>query len=357
MTRGSGCCTEMRRRTRASSPMNLTAAIAILVLLLLGPLAIHFIEENIEAYVFIIGIVATLIGGGFTAHLLKKAAEEPVLITLAVIGAGVLFGFTRHRLDDIFSALRDRISRPVLAAVSIFALAVLSSVITAIIAALVLVEVIGLLHLQGEARIRVTIAACFAIGLGAALTPIGEPLSALAATALNLHFMGLFDLLAPWILPGAAAASILAGYFARGDYHDSPAGPHVRENSLAALGQGLKVYVFVAGLVLVSEAYGPVAARFVDALSNDALFWLNTVSAALDNATLVALEVHRMPLPRAREAIIALLVSGGMLIPGNIPNIVSAGALKIGSAAWARIGIPVGLIGLGIYFALLKVLA
>jgi predicted cation transporter len=53
-------------------------------------------------------------------------------------------------------------------------------------------------------------------------------------------------------------------------------------------------------------------------MSNDLLFWANTVSAALDNATLVALEVHRMTLPRARDAILSLLVSGGMLIPGNI---------------------------------------
>ena len=77
----------------------------------------------------------------------------------------------------------------------------------------------------------------------------------------------------------------------------------------------------------------------------------------LDNATLVALEVHSMSLPRAREAIIALLVSGGMLIPGNIPNVISAGALRIGSGAWARVGIPIGLVGLGIYFALLKLMA
>ncbi len=92
-------------------------------------------------------------------------------------------------------------------------------------------------------------------------------------------------------------------------------------------------------------------------MSNDLLFWANTVSAALDNATLVALEVHKMTLPRAREAILALLISGGMLIPGNIPNIVSAGALKIGSAQWAKVGVPMGLILLGIYFAVIKALS
>lgn len=68
------------------------------------------------------------------------------------------------------------------------------------------------------------------------------------------------------------------------------------------------------------------------------------------------LEVHGMTPPRARGAILSLLISGWMLIPGNIPNIVSAGALRIGSAAWAKIGVPMGLIMLGIYFAVFKFL-
>jgi predicted cation transporter len=286
-----------------------------------------------------------------------KATEEPIMITLAVVVAGIVFGLVRERLDGLFAGLRRRITRPFLTAISVLALGVLSGIITAIVAALVLVEMVGLLHLDEVTRTRVTVAGCFAIGLGAALTRVGEPLSALAAAALKLPFMGLFNLLGPWILPGVAAAALLAGFFARGNYQHARSESHVRETPLTALIQGVKVYVFVGGLVLVSHAYAATAARVVDALSNDALFWINTVSAALDNATLVALEVHHMSLPRAREAIIALLVSGGMLIPGNIPNIVSAGALKISSTAWARIGIPVGLVGLGIYFALLKIMA
>jgi predicted cation transporter len=337
--------------------MNAPAGIVILLLLLTGPLAIRFIEQNIEVYVFTIGIVATLMGSGFDRQLVLKAGEEPILITVAVIVAGILFSFSRHRLERAFVRLRGRIARPLLAALATFVLAVLAGIITAIVAALVLVEVVRLLHLQGQVRTRVTVAACFAIGLGAGLTRVGEPLSALAASALNLTFTGLFLLLGPWILPGVAAASALAGWFARGDYHDSAPGVYLHETPLAAIVQGLKVYVFVAGLVLVSYAYAPIATRLVGALSNDALFWINTVSAVLDNATLVALEVHRMSMPRAREAIIALLVSGGMLIPGNIPNVISAGALRIGSGAWARVGIPIGLVGLGIYFALLKLMA
>ena len=337
--------------------MNVPAAIVILLLLLIGPIAIHFVEQNIEVYVFIVGIVATLLGSGFDRHLVLKAGEEPILITLAVVIAGILFSFSRLRLDRAFVRLRRRVSRPLLASLATFVLAVLAGIITAIVAALVLVEIVRLLHLQGQARTRVTVAACFAIGLGAALTRVGEPLSALAASALNLPFTGLFLLLGPWILPGVAVAAVLAGWFARGDYHEPAVHLHVHETPLAAIIQGVKVYVFVAGLVLVSDAYAQSATRLVSALSNDALFWINTVSAVLDNATLVALEVHSMSLPRARAAIIALLVSGGMLVPGNIPNIVSAGALRIGSGAWARVGIPMGFAGLGIYFALLKMMA
>jgi predicted cation transporter len=109
----------------------------------------------------------------------------------------------------------------VLTAASVLVIASISSIITAIVGALVLVEVIGLLHFAGDKRLRVTVAGCFAIGLGASLTPLGEPLSTLASRALDLPFMGLFELLAPWVIPGMVAASIVAGAFARGEYDDA----------------------------------------------------------------------------------------------------------------------------------------
>ena len=48
-----------------------------------------------------------------------------------------------------------------------------------------------------------------------------------------------------------------------------------------------------------------------------------------------------------------LVIAGGMLIPGNIPNIISAGKIGITSREWAKIGIPVGLVTLAVYFAIL----
>jgi len=337
--------------------MNHASAVAILVLLLFGPLAVAKIEHNIELYCLALGVLATILGAGFTPELVSEALHEPVAISVAVIVAAFLFGRTRRMLDRVFRRLRMRVSRPVLTAASIFVIASISSVITAIVAALVLVEVTGLLHFARDKRVRVTVAGCFAIGLGASLTPLGEPLSTLAAGALNLGFFGLFHLLAPWVFPGVLASSIVAGAFARGEYDEAPAGAHVHQSYTAIFVQAAKVFAFIAGLVLISSAYGPIANEYVSKMSNDLLFWANTVSAALDNATLVALEVHRMAIPRAREAILALLVSGGMLIPGNIPNIVSAGALRIGSAAWAKLGVPMGLVMLGIYFAVIKLLS
>jgi predicted cation transporter len=336
--------------------MNHASAVVILALLLFGPHAVTRIEHNIELYCLALGVLATILGTGFTRELVLDALHEPIAISIAVIVAALLFGWTRPSLDRGFRHLRRRVSRPVLTAASIFVIASISSIITAIVGALVLIEVIDLLHFPSDKRVQVTVAGCFAVGMGAALTPLGEPLSTLAARALDLHFMGLFELLAPWVFPGVLASSIMAGVFARGEYAEAPAGAHMRQSYATIFVQAAKVFAFIAGLVLISHAYGPIANEYVSKLSNDLLFWANTVSAALDNATLVALEVHSMTLPRAREAILSLLVSGGMLIPGNIPNIVSAGALRIGSASWAKIGVPMGLVMLGIYFAVIKLL-
>jgi predicted cation transporter len=334
--------------------MTIVPAAAILILLLIGPLAVHYIERNIEAYCLLIGLVAVTLAGAWSEHLIRQALTEPLEISIAVIVAGVIFDLTRHRFDHAFARMRSRMPRPILTMVSIFLIAALASLITAIVAALVLVETVSLLRLNSEERPRVAIAGCFAVGLGASLTPIGEPLSTLAARALNLDFFGLFFLLAPYVVPGLLIAVLLAGYLARGDYEAYSETIRVGRTKGEIVVQAIKVFGFITGLVLISEAYAPLAVMFINKISNDVLFWVNIVSAALDNATLVALEVHNMEAHRAREAIMALLISGGMLIPGNIPNIVSAGAMEIRSTTWAKVGVPVGLVMLTGYFVAFK---
>lgn len=339
--------------------MNPAVALALIALLLVGPMVSHFIERNIEAYFFVLGLAAMTLAGAWDLSAVRDAAEEPIWITLAVIVVGIAFDATRGWLDRVFRWLRTRIARPILCGAVVFLISLVSSVITVIVAALVLVETVGLMRLEMRTRMRVTVAGCFAIGLGASLTPLGEPLSTLAAHAMGLGFTGLFKLLAAYVLPGMLLCAIVAGILARGD-GEGPAPAvvlaraRIRESMSSALIQGAKVYIFVAALVLVSRGFTSLALVYVPLLSREALYWGNTISAVMDNATLVALEIHSMTPVRAREAIIALLVSGGMLIPGNVPNIIAAGALRIKATDWAKIGVPMGLVLLGIYFAVLQ---
>jgi predicted cation transporter len=39
-----------------------------------------------------------------------------------------------------------------------------------------------------------------------------------------------------------------------------------------------------------------------------------------------------------------------MLIPGNIPNIISAQKLNISSKEWAKLGVPLGLVVMMVYY-------
>ena len=333
--------------------MHPIVALILLLLLLAGPIAAAPLERNIEFYFLGLGLLAIVLAGRLNWEILFDATRAPILIAAAVAAAGLIFGAVRNRLDRLFERLESKISRPYLTALSVFVIAMLSSVVTAIVAALLLVETIGLLRLPERPRIGVAVSGCFAIGLGASLTPLGEPLATLAAHAMGLPFLGLFRLLGLYTMPGILFCSAIAGFFARKWELDRAEIPHVEERSHDVLMQTIKVYAFVAGLVLVSDAFAPLATQYVNRMSAPKLFWLNTISAALDNATLVALEVHRMDAGRARAAIIALLVSGGMLIPGNVPNIVSAGLLRIGSLAWAKVGIPMGLVMMTAYFLVL----
>lgn len=333
--------------------MNERLAIAILLPLLIGPIVLAPLERNLEAFFFVLGIIAALLARCLTWAVVLKAATEPILISLVVVGAALVFVRCRVGFDRIFDRIRGRLPKSVLTGLAVFIIAVASAFITSIVAALVLVEITGLLRLERAPQLNVIIFGCFAIGLCSALTPMGGPVSTLAAGALGLNFFGLFRLLAGYVMPVVVMLSLLAGVAARRGPDSPRTSDEVRESPRDALLQGLKVFGFISGLVLIGEAFAPLAARYIPLLGGTGLYWGNTISAALDNSTLVALEFHRMSLTQARLALLSLLVSGGMLIPGNMPNIVCAGILHISSYTWARVGVPLGVLLLGIYFALL----
>jgi len=94
---------------------------------------------------------------------------------------------------------------------------------------------------------------------------------------------------------------------------------------------------------------------FLSKISYQGLYWVNIISAVLDNATLAAAEIApSLSLIQIKAVLMGLLIAGGMLIPGNIPNIIAAGKLKIKSSEWAKFGVPLGAAVMVVYFFLLK---
>jgi len=115
----------------------------------------------------------------------RSPLVEPIKITLAVLIAGVLFRLVRPKIGAWTNHFARRVGVAPLFFVIVVGLGLLSSIITAIIAALVLAEVISALRLPRKIELRLVVIACFSIGLGAVLTPLGEPLSTIAVSRLD----------------------------------------------------------------------------------------------------------------------------------------------------------------------------
>ncbi|NLB17728.1 MAG: DUF1646 family protein, partial [Syntrophomonadaceae bacterium] len=116
----------------------------------------------------------------------------------------------------------------------------------------------------------------------------------------------------------------------------------------------LKIYLFVMALTFLGRGFEPFIEKYILGLIPNLLYWLNMISAVLDNATLAAAEISPQMDTLTIEAILmGLIISGGMLIPGNIPNIISASKLKITSTEWAKVGVPLGLIMMIVFYFIL----
>ncbi len=357
----------------------------IFLIVLLGPFLIKKVEHNLEVFLFSMGVLAVTINSIFleassnlgisaeetlpiwSLNLVEKALIDPIEITLAVLFAGLIFHYGREHIRTNMQKILTKIPLKIVVFVVIVVLGLLSSVITAIIAALLLVEIVSALRVNRKTMINLTIIACFAIGLGAALTPIGEPLSTIVIkTKLMEDFFYLVDLLGALVIPGVLAFGLIGILIVSKKENDD-----VKENVVSTeytqerirdvLIRAAKVYVFVMALVLLGIGFTPIIEWYVTKMSGEALYWVNMVSAILDNATLAAAEVdpsmivQGLPDPaiKVKSVLMGLLISGGMLIPGNIPNIISANKLGITSKEWARLGVPLGLVTMLVFFLII----
>ena len=352
---------------------------AIVLVVLVGPFMVKKIEHNLEAFLFVMGVLAVTIAGfenravleaigynheqiaevGWNMKLITEAVMEPVVkgIVPAVLVAGLLFHYGRDKAQRAMASILDKVSIKVVVFLMVVILGLASSVITAIISALLLVELVNCMPINRQTKINVVIIACFSIGLGAVLTPLGEPLSTIAVTKLqgapyNAGFFFLFNQLAIYIIPGVLAMGLLAVFFTGKKSKEACLVTTEETETLKdVVIRGAKVYLFVAALLLLGGGMKIVIDKYLLTVPSQILYWVNMISAILDNATLTAAELSpAMEITQIQAVLMGLLIAGGMLIPGNIPNIISAQKLNITSKEWAKLGVPLGLVIMGVYY-------
>ena len=317
----------------------------IVLVVLVMPFTNKKIERNLEIFLFVMGVLSVLVSNQMSMELLLKALEEPFMIAAAVLVFGLLFKKYNEKISESIHYIQQRIPHKVLVFLIVVILGLISSLITAIIAALFLVEIVGVLKLERKNEIALTIITCFSIGLGSALTPIGEPLATIVVSKLGVDFWYLFRNFAIYIIPTVVALGLFAAFFVAdkgAEGESTRSGESESYNDV--IFRAFNVYLFVMALTFLGTGLKPVIDHFVLGLPSEILYWINMISAVLDNATLAAAEISdKMSTRQITAILMGLLISGGMLILGNIPNIISANKLDIPSKEWAKVGIPLGL--------------
>ena len=356
--------------------------VGIFILVLVLPFKVKKVEENLEVFLFVCGIAALSISSfatlegetfGWTAEIIVEALTAPVMITTVagipvgivqiVLIVGLIIYFAHHKIQEGIQFLVNKVPLQILVFTLICCLGLISSIISAILAAIILVEIVCALPLGRQEKIGVTVISCFSIGLGAVLTPLGEPLSTITISKLSgdpyyAGFWFLLALLGIYVVPAVLAMGFVGVAFLRrqGTPTEGLECKLIRENLRDVVIRAGKVYLFIMALVFLGEGFKPLILEYIVQIPSEALYWVNTVSAVLDNATLAAAEIEpSLSEIQIKSALMGLLIAGGMLIPGNIPNIISASKMGITSKEWARYGVPLGFALLLIYFAFLFV--
>ncbi|HWQ18840.1 MAG TPA: DUF1646 family protein, partial [Methanotrichaceae archaeon] len=272
---------------------------AIFLIVLTAPFKVKLAEKNLEAFLFVMGALAVTITskwfveGALNMELIKTAAEEPVIkgIVPAVLVAGLIFFYGQKPFRAFMDSIVKRTNIGVILFVATFVLGLICSVITAIISALFLCEIANTLPLARKDKINFVVIACFAIGLGAVLTPLGEPLSTIAITKLqgapyHAGFWYLMDQLGILIILGVLLCSIFAMFYV-GKKAEKAEVMQMGEESggiREVIMRAVKVYVFVAALFLLGAGMEVIIFKYFTKIPDYILFWVNMISAILDNA-------------------------------------------------------------------------
>lgn len=341
---------------------------AILTLVLVLPFLVKKVEENLEPFFFVMGAASLTVSKLWSWEIVKTAFRTPVMIheeipigiAQVVLAAGLVFYFYHEAIYRGVIGLLNKVGLRTFIFIIITVLGLVSSIISVIVTAVILAELVSAIPLPRRKKVEFTVIACFAVGLGAALTPVGEPLSTIVVSKLrgppyHADFPFLARLLGVYIVTGVVALAAFGSYYiSRGVKLERMEIPEYTETIRDVVLRAFKVYLFIAALEMLGHGFLPLVKWYFVKIPPHVLYWVNMVSAVLDNATLTAAEIGPdLTLFQIKSALMALLISGGMLIPGNIPNIVAAGRLKITMSEWAKVGVPLGLALMLAYFVVI----
>jgi predicted cation transporter len=356
--------------------------IIIFALVLILPFRVKCIEHNLEVFLFCCGVAALTISGfislpgeqtGWSLAIVEEALLSPLNVAsiygipIGIVQIVLVFGlaiyFFHHRMQEAIVGMIDRVPLKGIVFLLIVVLGLVSSIISAILAAIILVEIVNALPVVQKAKVEIAVVSCFSIGLGAGLTPLGEPLTTIVVSKLsgepyNAGFTFLFDRLGLYIIPTVIALGVVGVIlFSRSHTGNEKLECIVERETLSEiLLRAGKVYLFIMALVFLGEGFKPLILEYIISVPSAGLYWINIVSAVLDNATLAAAEISpALSSQQITSALMGLLIAGGMLIPGNIPNIIAACKLEITSSEWARVGLPLGMALMLVFFVILFV--
>ena len=328
--------------------------------LLVWPLKSKWVENHLEIFLLMVGAAAVTISGMWSKEFIYDALNSPVNVAFIVLVVSIIFNYYSRYIFRVLFVLFRFFEPKYSFAILVFLLGITSSVFSVTVAALVLAEVLQVVNLEREQTVKVTVYACYAIGLGAVLLPLAERLGLviykeLAAGPHQADFFFVLKHFFWWIMPAISLMALAAGYTVRNA--NAQVELHIREDkedTRSMLRRTWHIYLFVAALTLISTGLRPFADATIARLSGKILFWANSVSVIIDNATLAAIEITPdVTIPNLMYMVIGLAAFGSMLIQGNLPNIVAAEKLGIKSREWARVAVPTGLVLMSGYFVAL----
>jgi predicted cation transporter len=333
------------------------------VWVVVGPLISPWIEKRLEWFIFGVGVIAVTISWSWSEMLVIEAIMRPMKVCGAILAGSLLFSFSHDNVIRLIQRAADKIGLKLAVGFTVFSVGVLSCGLTIAVAVLILVEILNALRLDRKSEIHVAVLGCFSIGLGGGLTPIAGPVPAITMAKLAdapypVDTFYLMNLVGPWALPAMLSLGVVAGLLfsspgvARGKAEEDPL---TLWTILLLTG---KMYVFIAGLVLLGGGLVPLIDTVLIGARPGLLYWINSISAVIDGATLASVEISpRMSQAQIRYILTGLLIAGGALVTGNAPNLVAAHKLKISNQEWAKIGLPVGGLLMLFYFFSLVVWA